>query len=57
MKRLSKIWIVIAVVVIAAMASFLLSGNKKKEEVNFVTEAVAPANIVIASRLRAPSSL
>ena len=46
MKRLSKIWIVIAVVVIAAMASFLLSGNKKKEEVNFVTEAVAPANIV-----------
>jgi RND family efflux transporter, MFP subunit len=28
------------------MASFLLSGNKKKEEVNFVTEAVAPANIV-----------
>ncbi len=46
MKRLSKIWIVIAVVVIAAMASFLLSGNKKKEEVNFVTEAVASANIV-----------
>ncbi len=46
MKRISKIWIVIAIVVIAAMASFLLSGNKKKEEVNFVTEAVAPANIV-----------
>ena len=45
MKKISKIWIVVAVVAIVAAASFLLSGNKKTEQVAFVTEAVAPANI------------
>ncbi len=46
MKKISKIWIVLAVILIAAVVTFLLSGKNKKEEVEFVTEAVATANIV-----------
>ena len=45
MKKISKIWVIVAVIVVAAAAAFLLSGNKEKEEVEFVTEAVGPANI------------
>ena len=45
MKKISKIWLFVALIVIVAIAAWLLSGNKKKEEVSFVTEKVAPANI------------
>ena len=45
MKRISKLWIVVGVIAIVALAMWLLSGNKKKEEVSFETEKVAPANI------------
>ena len=45
MKKISKIWLFVALIVIVALAAWLLSGNKKKEEVSFVTEKVAPANI------------
>lgn len=45
MKKISKIWVIVAVIVVAAAAAFLLSGNKEKEEVEFATEAVGPANI------------
>lgn len=45
MKRISKVWIGAGVLLIIAVAVWLLSGNKKKEEVSFATEKVAPANI------------
>lgn len=45
MKKVSKIWIIAGLVAIVAVTAWLLSGNKKKEEVNFVTEKVAPADI------------
>lgn len=45
MKKISKIWIAVAVIAVVAIAAFWFSGNKKSEEVEFVTEAVAPANI------------
>lgn len=45
MKKISKLWIVVGVVAILALAMWLLSGNKKKEEVAFETEHVASANI------------
>lgn len=44
--RISKVWILVAIVVVLAAVAFLLSGNKKKEEVQFNTAQVAPANIV-----------
>jgi HlyD family secretion protein len=44
--RISKVWILVAIVVVLAVVAFLLSGNKKKEEVQFNTAQVAPANIV-----------
>ena len=45
MKKVSKIWGVVAVVAVLAVVAWLLSGSKKKEEVSFATEKVAPANI------------
>ncbi|MBQ6062914.1 MAG: efflux RND transporter periplasmic adaptor subunit [Prevotella sp.] len=45
MKKISKVWIVVGIVAAAAIVAWLLSGKKKKEEVTFVTEKVAPANI------------
>ena len=45
MKRISKIWIIAGVLAILAVTTFLLTGNKKKEEVSFVTEKVSKANI------------
>lgn len=43
--RISKIWIGLGVIVILAVVAWLLSGTKKKEEITFATEKVAPANI------------
>ena len=45
MKKISKIWILLGIIAIVAIAVWLLSGSKKKEEVKFKTEKVAPANI------------
>lgn len=45
MKRISKIWYVVGVVILIALVSWLWPDSKKKEEVSFVTEKVAPANI------------
>lgn len=45
MKRISKIWWIVAALALAAVAVWLLSGSKKKEEVGFETAKVAPADI------------
>lgn len=44
--KISKVWILVAIVVVLAVVAFLLSGNKKKEQVQFNTAEVVPANIV-----------
>lgn len=44
--KISKVWILVVIVVVLAVVAFLLSGNKKKEQVQFNTAEVAPANIV-----------
>lgn len=44
--KISKVWILVAIVVVLAVVAFILSGNKKKEQVQFNTAEVAPANIV-----------
>jgi HlyD family secretion protein len=45
MKRISKIWYVVGIFILIAVVSWLWPDSKKKEEVSFVTEKVAPANI------------
>lgn len=45
-KKISMIWIAVGIVAVIAVAAFLLSGGKKKEEVNFKTEKVAKVNIL-----------
>ena len=45
MKRISKIWIIVGIIAIVAIIAWLMSGNKKKEEVTFKTEKVALTNI------------
>ena len=46
MKKLSKVWLVVAVVIIIAIVAWALSGGKKEEQITFDTAAVAPANIM-----------
>ena len=46
MKKLSKVWLIVAGVIIIALAVYALSGSKKKEDISFETVAVAPANIM-----------
>ena len=46
MRKLSKVWLVVAGVIIIALAVYALSGSKKKEEISFETVAIAPANIM-----------
>lgn len=46
MKRLSKLWLVVAVVIIVAIVAWAMSGGKKEEQITFDTAAVAPANIM-----------
>ena len=46
MKKLSKVWLIVAGVIIIAFAVYALSGSKKKEDISFETVAVAPANIM-----------
>ncbi len=45
MKKISKVWVAVGVIIVIAVAAWLLSGNKEKEEVNFTTEKVAPVTI------------
>lgn len=45
MKKISKVWVAVIAIAAIAIAMWLLSGNKKVEEVTFETEKVAPANI------------
>ena len=46
MNKLSKVWLVVAVVIIVAIVAWALSGSKKEEQISFETAAVAPANIM-----------
>lgn len=45
MKKLSKIWIVVGVIVIAAIVAWLLSGGKKEHPITFETAQVDTATI------------
>lgn len=45
MKKISKIWYAVGIIAIIAIVAWLWPSDKKKEEVSFVTEKVAPANI------------
>ena len=45
MKKINKIWVVIAVAAIIGVIAFLLFGNKEKEEISFATEKVVKTNI------------
>lgn len=45
MKKISKVWYIVAVVLVVAVYVWAFSGSKRKEQVDFVTEKVAPANI------------
>lgn len=45
MKRISKIWYVVAAVIVVAVLAWLFTGNGKKETVNFTTDKVAKTSI------------
>lgn len=45
MKKISKIWIGVAVILVIAIASWLFSGGKKEKEITFETEKVTKSNI------------
>ena len=45
MKKLSKVWLLLAAVIIVAVAAWALSGSKKEQKISFDTAVVAPANI------------
>lgn len=44
-KKISKVWIVVAVIAILAVVAWLLSGSKKKEDISFKQEQVAPQTL------------
>ncbi|MGI6222471.1 MAG: efflux RND transporter periplasmic adaptor subunit [Prevotella sp.] len=44
-KKISTIWLIVGGCFAIAIIAWLFTGNKKEEQVSFVTEAVAPANI------------
>lgn len=45
MKKISRIWIVLIILIAVAGGALLLSGNKKSEEIAFITAKVETANI------------
>ena len=45
MKKISKVWYIVAVVLVVAVSVWAFSGSKSKEQLDFVTEKVAPGNI------------
>lgn len=48
MKRISKLWIIVGVLIILAVLSWVLSGCEKEKQISFTTEKVAPAKIQIS---------
>lgn len=44
-KKISKVWYIVGALFLLAILGWVLSGSKKKEEVSFSYETVAPANI------------
>lgn len=44
-RKISKVWIAVAVIAVAAIVVWLLSGNKKTEEISFETAKVEETNI------------
>lgn len=45
MKKLSKVWLLLTIVIIVALAAWVMSGGKKEEQISFDTATVASANI------------
>lgn len=45
MKKLSKVWLLLTIVIIVALAAWAMSGGKKEEQISFDTATVASANI------------
>ncbi|WP_440424612.1 efflux RND transporter periplasmic adaptor subunit [Prevotella sp.] len=45
MKKLSKVWVVVAIVAIISVAVWAFSGGKKEQQISFDTAPVASANI------------
>ncbi len=45
MKRISKVWIIAGVVILVAIAAWLLSGNKKESHITFSTATAGAGNI------------
>lgn len=45
MKKISKIWIIVAAVLVVAIGSWLISGGKKAKEIQFETEKITRANL------------
>lgn len=45
MKKLSKVWLLLAAVIIVAVATWALSSSKKEQKISFDTAVVAPVNI------------
>lgn len=45
MKKISKIWIIVAAMLVVAIGSWIFSGGKKNKEIQFETEKIARANL------------
>ena len=45
MKKLSKVWLLLTLVIIVALAAWAMSSGKKEEQISFDTATVASANI------------
>lgn len=45
MKKLSKVWLLLTLVIIVVLAAWAMSGGKKEEQISFDTATVASANI------------
>ena len=45
MKKLSKVWLLVTIVIVVALAAWLIPGGKKEQKISFDTATVAPANI------------
>lgn len=45
MKKISKIWIIVAVMLVVAIGSWIFSGGKKNKEIQFETEKITRANL------------
>lgn len=45
MKKISKIWIIVAAMLVVAIGSWIFSGGKKNKEIQFETEKITRANL------------